>query len=1229
MLFWSIAALLITVGASAQQQFPALEKGFRADKFYQFGGLDSVNVFSGALMVNLPIGPDYALDGGLSYGLRLSFNSKIWSFSPFNDGTIVASPDPRSSAGLGWILGMGRLIPDLHPTNTQQVDVYESPDGGDHPFRPVLPPGAGCPTPCLIFPKYTDDGTNLRLRNPAPDVREIDFPDGEIKKFVKNASGAWELREIRSVKSSDVVLIAYVTGSTAACPDGTNSYWTINDTKARSHLVCFTNLLVDSISRPMVNQVVLSRQAQGRQLVYQFGYQPVTLAKPNEDTNTTPNWRQTHDVQVLDTLTQPDQSAYKFDLITDGLIAMTLPTKGKITYQYEFWNVPSRDMCDSTYVPGVGLGGFARGVAQRTFTPAVPAGQTPVSHTWQYARALRTGTGAPWYMSVRLCDVQLTPNEEPIPMQIQLYDELVVTITDPLGHKVASHFSVWPGDDTGRIPNPETSPSGFKSLHYGFPHGRYDPGQNRYLSQETFDCTGACTLKRTSWVRHDPTQVSHDLTPDPFAFKLGSQSTVFHDDPNECVPEGLQATCGISFSDSSGWDKYGHYRQVVSNVRFDNRTDLRAVTTAWNQVAGVPRTFAATDPWVLNTYESSTTTEGGVSSLEQACFDLNTGFLESTRKLAGLTPASNDLAVLYESVNGNVSAEKYYGGDTTPLPSNASTLCTALNAIAVTTPAYRINHEWQNAQLARSQHAGMTFFSRDLTIDLDGLVTSSRDTSGLQTDYAYDGSWRLSSATPFGQAQTTYTYSNATGTATTLLHAKVLEETKFAGTTLGEHEYQYDSFGRLWRQKRRLPGNQWSVRETLYDKLDRTASVSEPASLEGVTNELSFTPPHKTSFVYDIFGRPTLATAPDGKSTTTSYQGSRITARTRSVATSASSETNATVTEHYDAQGRLIKVIESGGSTSAQSPQGAPVETAYRYDVGGRLTEVKIGSGTTQLPRTFQYDLRGFLTSENHPESGITSYAFYDARGHARTRTMGGRTLTFKFDEAERLRKVEEGTRTLKELVFADSNTGADDHQKGKLVTAIRSNDLAYAGTVEVTESYEYKNPDGKNPGGQLSKRTTLVEQVAGSGVRSVIQGFEHTIEEYDKLGLPKTVSMPACLVGSCAAGQGLTSIGYARDAGLLTSVGTFGTLAYHPSGMVKSVSHPTSAPAAIDSYDIQHGMSRPSSIRLPGTSSCPTPSASTITAADTICPGATGTASVQASAGITHQWSISGGTIT
>src|SRR5262249_32271624 len=103
------------------EDHPSLEKGFAPEKVYQFGDLDHVNIFNGNLIVSLSVGPRFTLNGGMTYGLSLTYNSKIWRI---RSGSVPPPPDafdelPRTvwhteihrhyNCGLGWQLGMGRL----------------------------------------------------------------------------------------------------------------------------------------------------------------------------------------------------------------------------------------------------------------------------------------------------------------------------------------------------------------------------------------------------------------------------------------------------------------------------------------------------------------------------------------------------------------------------------------------------------------------------------------------------------------------------------------------------------------------------------------------------------------------------------------------------------------------------------------------------------------------------------------------------------------------------------------------------------------------------------------------------------------------------------------------------------------------------------------------------------------------------------------------------------------
>src|SRR5437588_13098436 len=66
--------------AHAQQQYETLQKGFQPEKLYHFNDLDQVNIFNGNLIINIPIGLTYPLNGGLTYNLVLSYNSNVWDF---------------------------------------------------------------------------------------------------------------------------------------------------------------------------------------------------------------------------------------------------------------------------------------------------------------------------------------------------------------------------------------------------------------------------------------------------------------------------------------------------------------------------------------------------------------------------------------------------------------------------------------------------------------------------------------------------------------------------------------------------------------------------------------------------------------------------------------------------------------------------------------------------------------------------------------------------------------------------------------------------------------------------------------------------------------------------------------------------------------------------------------------------------------------------------------------
>lgn len=118
------------------------------------------------------------------------------------------------------------------------------------------------------------------------------------------------------------------------------------------------------------------------------------------------------------------------------------------------------------------------------------------------------------------------------------------------------------------------------------------------------------------------------------------------------------------------------------------------------------------------------------------------------------------------------------------------------------------------------------------------------------------------------------------------------------------------------------------------------------------------------------------------------------------MATAVGSETPQQTIETYDRFGRLFEVKEPNN-----------VVTRYTYDAADRLRTVcqnRSGSACGQT-RTFNYDNRGFLTSEQNPEASVT-YVSRDARGHMLRKQDGAHDLTFVYDDAERLTEVKNTT---------------------------------------------------------------------------------------------------------------------------------------------------------------------------------------------------------------------------
>jgi len=845
------------------QQAPAEEKGFRPEKMYDFGSIDEVNTFNGNLVVTTPIGMRYPLDGGLSYGLSLTYNSKVWDFEEWDGGTLRSSPGRRANAGLGWLLSMGRLVPPNDPTNPTNEWIYESPDGADHSFAAdfLYPSGAGCTGSYCGGNQtmYTHDGSFLRMRVLSTNLRTVESGDGTTYEF--ELSGSWRLKRISNAfKDSSGNPLSYVNvtypspAGINACP-GATSVWQLNDSESREHYVCFKNQNLGANLAPMVDRVVVA--GVGENAVYLFEYDlNQTIHESCQDTVPTDPLSAPIEFHVpfLRRVKLPDGanalcsgndcSRFQFDYYVNAcpsgaLQAVTLPTLGKISYGYEAKIIQPNAPCSPP------TGANAVGISTRTLTDA---GNNTIG-VWTYD-VHNVFKGSQNYMSYEQCGTGPSGQE----LHPPIFDEAIGTVTDPMGDKIVQHYSVWPGNPGHQYD--EVSFDTFRRQDYSLAIGKYDEPVGANLATEMLDCDGAgnnCTTLRKRYVHYrlDPSTWDAEL-----AHKtITGERTVYLDD----LVAGTPRYAHVEYS---GYDGFGHYRTAETSGTFATN-NVRTSTTNFNPGADSHGAisgnlvFSTNDPWILGTYDSTTTADATGSSTAAFCFDRTTGWLRAAR--TGLQTSNRDLVTLFvaetsgAASTGNVASEIFYGGDISPLTTTAATqsICAIANGGGPGTAGYRVNHTYANGVRVTSKYANMPFFTLDRDVHATGLTLQTRDTNpNLVTSFSYDRGGRLLGLQPPGQVATTYVYTKAAGSGITFTPARVKATTNSTVAGHLEREYQFDPFGRYWREKRLMPNDSWSFREMLYDALDRKTTISELETLTVPSggSEYAVHPVHTTTF---------------------------------------------------------------------------------------------------------------------------------------------------------------------------------------------------------------------------------------------------------------------------------------------------------------------------------------------------------------------------------------------
>lgn len=1108
------------------QQHPNLERGVPADKLFAGDGPDAVNLFNGNLLIAIPIGQRYPVNANFSYGITLVYQGRPWEAQRRCDGTCYTQmvPTPASNAGLGWRVSFGDLIPPTSPRNTSGLWVYESADGAQHVLYPTL----RVADPAYAGVLYTRDGTYLRLKDVGVDgngntLRDLEFPDGTIHRFTDTT-----LTQIRDRFGNYVnfswIASAYCPGGGGYCGGGATL--TIQDQHGRTHTV-ETKWGGSPATNSYLYRIDLAG-FNGTRSIYNFGKALATIPRGCGDDD--PLTSTDIAVDLLSSITLPDGSTYAMpsysangaDCSTGLIQQLRLPTLGSVEWDYQLWsftnpgNDPSRPYLYS--VPGL----------------------------WH--RRLRDAAGnlhAQWTY-----DTSLVPVSSCAPYTC-LPRELINTITTPQGDKSRQYFSVMVQTDTG--PNTE----GWSYLDYGLPFTRNAARQtsfNRLLSTETLNSGG--TTVRTSFVRYERERAGTETERSQYDTnrRVVTQRTLFNDDGGRYADV-----------DFSSFDGLGHYRTATTNGNFD-AGNVRETFTNYNPAAGTCTLDSNGDctgftmlspsaPWVLGTYTATRVTEGATAVHAEYCFDSASGFLLLQRQLAGTSQGIRDLVTRRNrDSGGNLWMELRFGGDNQSI--NSGDLCT----LTLPSSVYQINHSYQYGVRRQSEYdTGV----KTLDIDVDantGLPSVSRDVAGLATTYQYDGlgrlRWTIPSTGHGGRTENLYTIATSSTAPATL----DIKRWNNAGTVvLGQEQQVFDSFGRLWKERRLMPAG-WSTREHGYNASGWRTFTSEFA--------YSDTPPNRTTSAgFDPFGRPGTVTAPDGKVTTLAYSGVRETRRTVNIRTggdaSTQIETPTTTTSVYDRQGRLYQVREYS------RPDGLEATTQYAYHPTGNISSVTGSGQEATQTRLFNYDGRGFLVSERLPERGSsgnaeTSY-YYDGGGHRTRRYNGLYNLWFEYDRAERPTFVKDHSlRVIKSFEYGTSN-GTNDWRLGKLVKAVRNNyNDAWGTNTTITENYTYGGRDGR----VSSRYTQTSENVS----------FSQTFT-WNELGDLQQIGYPYCVTGCWFTPPSVTN---QYTNGYLTGVTNWASsISYHATGLVNQVANANGVTwtQAADPW----GMPRPASISTAG----------------------------------------------
>ncbi len=1201
------------------------ERGISGTSAYQFSDFGTVNLRSGSLNLSIPIGQQYQVSDRLSYGLSLNYSSAVWDnyehcttenshgpkvtyFEPY--------PNKLSNAGLGWSIGMGRLLEPgqfddpsaLSPFNW----VYVNPDGGRHKFNgDELHPGAG------VQPgvRYTLDGSYLRLssksaaecHNPPaslPGSQQcfiVEFPDGQYHEFHDLGQGRtpgdanWRLTSIREPYDSHYVNIDY-----------TADEWIIEDSvitsgsSHRQHRVKFESNH-PPYSYMQVREVHLEKFNGGTKAQYQFTYfDPATTLDVNEFFSVNldnvcnlsaspPPWPYRNvngpEVTFLKSILLPGDTSeeYRFSYYQDTHIDPQNPQVRANLGAIKDARVPTGAKFEWDY------GGFyTRGKLKHRRMIGLGFGVTERRRYANENDSLATET---WLYETSSSSYETPADAVVIPGQSGAFIPcfyMTTVVRSPSGYKDKHYFQgAQRGFDRRQgLPFTYCDPYLVDDVNYSVPGDPEAEHLGPFLSKEELDENDQLLRAYFTEYRSDAGAFrGHE----DYNQRVIVNKTEYHDDCGAGQPTVGERCANPRWvkTVSSDNDGYGHYRANETTVspNWPGSDDAKTSYIHFNPTAGsLPdnshtsvgfNMLAANQPWILETFAETIVSQAGSSQIAQYCHDSDTGVLKGIRTLAGGSPALNDLLTLINrDEKGEVSSWQLFGGDQATVPEEH--ICQTDAVIQ-----YEAHAEYQSGVLSKAYYVDCNAVSGDDDIvlqiarrDIDpytGLVKKSYDSSDVPTVFEFDELSRLTAVKPQDLAWVHTEYSFPASGSSDKPQLKVLtcasgvdHNTHFngceSGQTLGESITTMDGFGQTTKEQNLVPGIGLAERTIEYDANGRVIKEGLWAG-PGQAGSVGL-----TEFTdYDRFNRVGKATLPDRISEViNSYKGNRVsTSKVKYLAHHGVEQQTATKHQYNDGFGRLVRVAEN----SDRTPGSGFEFTTYAYDQNDRLTAVCVndpseadynpficddGQHRHGQQRLFNYDGRGLITSVIEPE-------------------LGNKMVRLEYDAIGNVVKRDAPGTAFDTITYYDPAGRVSQVVDGSFTLlkdffyarSNQGNNLTKGKLTRARRHNYIKTHDSPSTLDHLTvaERFEYAQKgglLSSYSIRAGEQAaFESEISSYNDLGLVEQLQYPQCTEPFCSNHINNRTVNYTYSQGLLISVpGFVNSVLYHANGSFNVFHH-------------------------------------------------------------------------